>query len=364
MKRMLFIWYKRPNAIPEGGGQCSLRNYNAMCRLLESGHVDSLYIHDDDRKRPLSAYLRFLLYMPAGYYFGLYPKRVKQIVGQAMCYDYVFIDRSVFGILAKRLKEAGYKGRIITHFHNVETVYFDARLPKVMPLRRLFMRCVDANDRYACRYADTILTLNQRDENLLRTKYQLQQSIQIPIALADKYNGEADTAATIHKQPHCLFIGSYFPANTEGIIWFVHNVLSKVDLQLTIVGKGMDRLRQEIPSSLSVCIESDVPNLAPFIESADIVVLPIFSGSGMKVKTCEALMYGKNIVGTTEAFEGYAVDYDRVGGLCNTAEEFLQTISRLAKDAFPRFNAYSRQMYLDHYSDQAVAEQFRQVLAR
>lgn len=362
MKRMLFIWYKRPNAIPEGGGQCSLRNYNAMCRLLESGHVDSLYIHDDDRKRPLSAYLRFLLYMPAGYYFGLYPKRVKQIVRQAMCYDYVFIDRSVFGILAKRLKEAGYKGRIITHFHNVETVYFDARLPQYMPLRHLFMHCIDVNDRYACRYADTVLTLNRRDETLLRQKYGLRQSIQIPIALADKYSGKGDTTDKIAKQPHCLFIGSYFPANTQGILWFVSNVLPHTDAQLTIVGKGMDRLRQEIPVSLSVCIESDVPDLAPFIEAADIVVLPIFSGSGMKVKTCEALMYGKNILGTDEAFEGYDADYNRVGGLCNTAEEFLAAISRLAGNAVPRFNKYSRQVFLDKYSEQAVAAQFGKVL--
>ena len=28
----------------------------------------------------------------------------------------------------------------------------------------------------------------------------------------------------------------------------------------------------------------------------------------MKVKTCEALMYGKNILGTTETFEGYELD--------------------------------------------------------
>lgn len=38
------------------------------------------------------------------------------------------------------------------------------------------------------------------------------------------------------------------------------------------------------------------------------MVMPIFSGSGMKVKTAEALMYGKFLIGTKEAFEGYEID--------------------------------------------------------
>ena len=41
----------------------------------------------------------------------------------------------------------------------------------------------------------------------------------------------------------------------------------------------------------------------------------------MKVKTCEALMFGKNIIGTKEAFEGYELDYQKVGAMCNTKEE-------------------------------------------
>ncbi len=39
----------------------------------------------------------------------------------------------------------------------------------------------------------------------------------------------------------------------------------------------------------------------------DYIISPIFVGGGMKVKTCEALMYGKNIIGTSESFEGYDI---------------------------------------------------------
>ena len=92
------------------------------------------------------------------------------------------------------------------------------------------------------------------------------------------------------------------------------------------------------------------------------MILPIFKGSGMKVKTCESLMYGKNIIATDEAFVGYDVDYDRVGGKCNTAEEFIACIEDFENHPRPRFNAYSRQMYLEKYSEAAVVEKFRKVL--
>ena len=47
------------------------------------------------------------------------------------------------------------------------------------------------------------------------------------------------------------------------------------------------------------------------------MLFPIFEGSGMKLKTCEALMFGKNIIGTPEAFAGYDIDdYTNVGACC------------------------------------------------
>lgn len=55
--------------------------------------------------------------------------------------------------------------------------------------------------------------------------------------------------------------------------------------------------------------------MAEYIYNADFLIAPIFEGSGMKLKTAEALMYGKTVFGTTEAFEGYDVDYEQVGGL-------------------------------------------------
>lgn len=359
--KILFIRYKKSKNILEGGEQCSQKNYNVLSQLVGEENITTYYIHDESKKKSVLDYAKGVFYFPFNYYFGLTPKRVHEIVSLAQAYDVVFIDRSVFGIVAKKLKESGYKGRVISFFHNVEVPYFEAKLGN-KPGKGILLRCIDANDRYACQYSDRTITLNPRDDEELYQRYGRKADVLIPVAFKDKYQKEHYSEETTSLQPLCLFLGAYFPPNNEGIIWFVKNVLPNVNVKVKVVGKGMARLKAEEPLLKDIEVISDAPDLLPYFEEADIMVLPIFKGSGMKVKTCESLMYGKNIIATDEAFMGYEVDYDRVGGKCNTAEEFITRIKEFETNPRPRFNAYSRQMFLEKYSEEAVVEKFRKVL--
>jgi glycosyltransferase involved in cell wall biosynthesis len=359
--KLLFIRYKKSKNILEGGEQGSQKNYNVLSQLVGEENITTYYIHDENKKKSVADYAKGVLYFPFNYYFGLTPKRVKEIVNLAQAYDVVFIDRSVFGIIAKKLKQVGYKGRVISFFHNVEVPYFEAKLGN-RPGKGILLRCIDANDRYACQYSDKTIALNPRDDGELFTRYGRKADVLIPVAFKDKYQRNEYSSENTSSQPLCLFLGAYFPPNNEGIVWFVQNVLPRVNVQMKVVGKGMARLKAEEPLLKDIEVISDAPDLLPYFEEADIMVLPIFKGSGMKVKTCESLMYGKNIIATDEAFVGYDVDYDKVGGKCNTAEEFIARIKDFEANPRPRFNAYSRQMFLEKYSEEAVVEQFKKVL--
>ena len=357
-KRVLYIWYKYSQGILEGGGQCSLRNYRMVCQAVGEGNVDSLYIHDERRR---SSRLAKLLAAPLflfGYYYGLSPRRVRSIVRQAANYDYVFIDRSLFGQIAKGLRRAKWPGRSIVFFHNFERVYFDARLPRRLPFRGVVLRCAETNDRLCCRYADTLVTLTRRDSDQLKALTGRGADAVIPISLPDAMQQVADPAVLTRRRPVCLFLGAYFRANNEAIRWFVTQVLPQVDIQMRVVGRGMDRLHQEYPELQQVEVLSDVPDLKPLLLDADLVILPVFTGSGMKIKTCESLLYGRNILATDEALTGYEVDEQKVGGRCNTADEFVAAIRSFAENPRPRFNAYSRDFYLQHHSNEAVQPQF------
>lgn len=362
MPKVLFIWYKRSKGILEGGGQCSLRNYEMICNAVGKANVDSYYVHDEYKRKTLWGYIRGVFYFFFNYYYGLTPRSVRQIVEKAQGYEYVFIDRSVFGIIAKKLKQSGYKGQVISHFHNVEYLYFQAKLPAI-PGRQLIIHAADANDRYTCEYSDKIVVLNKRDADLIAERYGRKADALVPISMKDRLDEVPTSDVLTRKKPLCLFLGSYFPPNNEGILWFVEHVLPHTNIQMQIVGKGMAKLKQESPQLHDIEVVSDAPDLRPYLENADIMVLPIFSGSGMKVKTCESLMYGKNIVGTTEAFEGYDVDYQQVGGLCNTAEEFIRCLQNFAELPRPRFNQYARKQFLSNYSYTAIESVFRQLFS-
>ena len=159
-----------------------------------------------------------------------------------------------------------------------------------------------------------------------------------------------------------MFLGAYFPANVEGIEWFVKEVLPHVDIRMQIVGKGMEKLKEADWMRPDIDIRSNVPDLEPLFEAADIMVLPIFKGSGMKVKTCESLMYGKNIIGTPEAWSGYELDYAKAGGCCYTPAEFIASLNDFCTNPRPRFNAYSREVFVEKHSADRMVEKFRSVI--
>lgn len=360
--RILFIRYKKSKSILEGGEQCSTKNHNVLASIVGDDNIDTYYIHEETRKRNKWEYVSGCWYFLQHYYFGLSPQRVKTIVAMAKEYDAVWIDRSLFGIIAKQLKENRYPGRILGFFHNVEQMYFDAKLNPKLPFRNIVLNCADINDRYACQYCDKIVTLNQRDDDELASRYGRRANELVPIAFEDKYNLDTYPTEQTASMPLCLIVGSYFPANVEGIEWFVKNVLPHVDIRLRIVGKGMEKLQNESWMMPTIELIPNAPDLKSHFEEADMMVLPIFKGGGMKVKTCESLMYGKNILGTDEAWEGYQIDKVKAGGLCNSADDFIDRIKEIQKSPIPRFNTYSRQVFVQNYTTEAIRQQFLKLL--
>lgn len=361
--RILIIRYKKTRGVPEGGEQGSEKNLTVLRQIAGETNVDTYFIHDEAHRRTPWEYLQGILYMPFGYYFGLTPKRVMEIVKNAQAYDVVFVDRSVFGIIAKRLKETGYKGRVVCFFHNVEAVYFSAKYSnKLNPMRWLVVPCADRNDRWSCHYADRIIALSTRDDDELFRRYSRRADQLIPVAFVDRYKRDTYLSDSIGNPPLCMFLGAYFPANVEGIEWFVKNVLPRVNIRMQIVGKGMERLKDADWMRSNIEVLSNVPDLEPLFEAADIMVLPIFKGSGMKVKTCESMMYGKNIIGTPEAWSGYELDYAKAGACCLTADEFVATLDDFCQHPRSRFNTYSREVFVNQYSADRMVEKFRATL--
>lgn len=367
MKKILSIWFKQYDKVLDGGSQENTRCLNALYRAVGKENVDSMFIHPLGEKKSFADLLANIFNFIHDMHNGIRPSHIKYIIEAAPRYECVFLGTSLFGIIAKALKESGYKGRIITHFHNIESVYYNAYLPKWLPGRSIVINCAAHNDLMSCRSSDIITVLTKRDYDFLEKNYGRKADMILPIAFDDKLNSEEERnlcnkTEKTSKTPRCVFIGSNFPPNAEGLMWFVREVLPYVDIELCVVGKNMDLLQKNEKELSKIEVHSSVPDLKPYILNADFIILPIFKGSGMKVKTCESLMFGRNILATNEAVVGYNIEMSKAGALCNTAEEFIKALQLFHNNQVPKFNKYNRQIFLDNYSTASTDRLFKKLL--
>lgn len=210
----------------------------------------------------------------------------------------------------------------------------------------------------AVKYADKLVLLNERDSKDLKNIYGKGADFLFKMTVKDQYykNDILKIKDVLNERKKILFVGSDFFANRQGIQWFVNNVWRDLqNIELTIVGKDTERWKEFIKIK-NINIVGTVDDIKPYYEASDAIIAPIFLGSGMKTKTAEALMYGKYIFGTKEAFEGYELNYDNVGALCNTKEEFILAINTKLKKYKYKYNKYSRKCFEENYSQDIFKE--------
>jgi glycosyltransferase involved in cell wall biosynthesis len=82
----------------------------------------------------------------------------------------------------------------------------------------------------------------------------------------------------------------------------------------------------------------------------------------MKTKVAEALMFGKKIVGTPEAFSGYEGVAEHVGWVCATADEFVAAIGHAAQEIVKSFDPGLRAIYEENYSFRAAQLRLAEIL--
>lgn len=286
-------------------------------------------------------------------------------------YKYIFLDGSSYGYCTEKIKRRYPKIKIITFCHDISYQLNESlcRQSSNFFSRIKFKKYIKnslKNEKLTFENSDIIMTLNSRDTFMLEKIYNKKSNKEIgitfPINKILKVNKKIK-----NKKFKLLFVGiGTFLPNIQGIEFFIKKVLPYIDAELEIVGKGTETNKEKWESLNSKAkVRGTVESLDEYYNNADSVIAPIFIGGGMKVKTAEALSYGKTIFGTTEAFEGYEVNYKEVGGLCNTAEEFIKSITEYIKwwkiNNKPTFNEYSYQIFKEKYSYEASLKKFKEI---
>lgn len=280
----------------------------------------------------------------------------------------VFISNSIYGRVSKGIKRKFKNRNIVTFFHNVEYLYIKDLFKSSKLKSRYFLPfCIKRVEKLSVDYSDLIIALNERDSSKLFSIYGRNADFLLPTSLDTK---EIETPLLTEKftsktnNLELLFVGSNFYANVHGINWFIANVMSKVEnVNLSIVGNGLND--SIIANNKNTTIYGRVESLDSFYKNAQIVILPIFLGSGMKTKTAEALMYGKPILATSEALEGYRIKkIEDVGAQCETADDFIEQINYFNENRLELFDKgiSSRNFFLENYSNEAITDLFNRTI--
>lgn len=316
----------------------------------DSDRIKVIRINDNPLKRNLS-----YLFLGSGYGWG--ENRALNEVIKTSKADVVLFDGTWFG---RHIRSINAQQKTIVFCHNVEKEFAMNRIKvtrKITSIPRFFSDWY--NEKCVIEKADRVICLNERDNCLLYKNYARSADLMIPIMLEDIYVEDKREGKKTNK---ILFVGSSFYSNIEGIRWFCKNVMPYVDYELNIVGKGMEILRGELENS-KIKVIGTVDSLKDYYNEADLVVLPLFSGGGMKVKMAEALMFGKRIIASDEALEGYQIESTNDILRCNTAEEFISAINSIMNDKKEkRFSEINRKLFLEYYSVSSVKKKIYELL--
>jgi glycosyltransferase involved in cell wall biosynthesis len=218
-------------------------------------------------------------------------------------------------------------------------------------------------ERKAVRHSDKIICLSERDSRLLRKIYGRSATHISPMALEDKLPTGLDLPQRETREKFALFVGGVFYANRAGIIWFVEHVVPRINIKTCVVGRGFEDYRDALEREGKVEVVGAVDSLAKWYLDSQFVIAPIFDGSGMKTKVAEALMFGKKIIGTPEAFSGYEEIAERAGRVCSSADDFVQAINTADELMEGSFDAELRSIYESRFSLAAARTRLEDILA-
>lgn len=155
-----------------------------------------------------------------------------------------------------------------------------------------------------------------------------------------------------------LFVGAMdYPPNREAVEWWAGEVWRDGLPPLTVAGRNAGAL----PPLPGVKVVGEVESVAPLLERAALVVVPLHSGGGTRLKVLEAFAAGRPVLSTTKGVEGLDVD-----GACVIADDpasFGAAVTRLLGD-LPRRRALAAagRTVAEHHAWGPLGERFAEAV--
>ncbi len=148
------------------------------------------------------------------------------------------------------------------------------------------------------------------------------------------YNPYNVVCQAIKNNSTLLFIASQMDFNVNGINRFLDNYWDKIhsrfpNLKLKIGGTVCKKILKEYPNVVKLGL---IDNLDDFYAEGDIVINPVYQGTGLKIKTFEALAYGKLVLCHPHSALGIFNKKDAPIFISDNVDEWCDFLSKIFED--------------------------------
>ena len=180
--------------------------------------------------------------------------------------------------------------------------------------------------------ADSVIPISERDNQLLKSLTTLKKSYVAPACISDK---KITIDFTNTNFESLFFLGALdWQPNKEGLIWFIEQVYPSIlkelpNTKLYIGGRNIpnDFMQR---ATANIVILGEIASVNEYVNSHQIMIVPLLSGGGMRIKIIEAMLYSKCIISTDIGAEGIEDENSIIR--CSNASIFATKTIEFLKD--------------------------------
>lgn len=248
------------------------------------------------------------------------------------------------------------KARIIFRTHNIEHQLVLQRASNLSFFKPQYLK-LQANrlkkeECFLVENCDGIVAISQQEIDFFQQYSKMNKIIHIPTGIAVQENEFTPKTEFFH-------IGAMdWQPNKEGIEWFLKNVWKDFSekTQLHLAGKALsESIHHDYENVIN---HREVKQAAKFMQAHGIMIVPLLSGSGIRIKIIEAGALGIPIIATKKAVEGIEITKGMDYLEANTPEEFTASMKLLLKDVYlqEKLSKSIKKQIALHYNPQKLAQ--------
>lgn len=177
---------------------------------------------------------------------------------------------------------------------------------------------------------NALVAIQEKEANLIK-----EMAPDIPVVVAGTTGSPPGRSSAEVEHGNILYVGGSNSANYDGLSRFLAHswpiVQRKAPASILHICGYISRAFKARQYN-NVHFHGYVENMEPFYAKADIVVNPIWIGTGLKIKTVEALARGKVLVTTQKGIEGMPEEVSDCCRIVNDEIDFATSIVELIND--------------------------------